>query len=85
MFIRDILRDEADRIFVKSIIDICRSLNIKTIAEFVENDDMLNLIRDLGADYAQGFGIGRPFVLAPNFPFQAMSTAESVELNYRTG
>jgi len=85
MFIRDILRDEADRIFVKSIIDICRSLNIKTIAEFVENEDMLNLIRDLGADYAQGFGIGRPFVLAPNFPFQTASRAESVELNYRTG
>lgn len=65
MFIRDILKDETNRIFVKSIIDIARSLNIKTTAEFVENDEMLQLVRELGADYAQGFGVGRPFVLAP--------------------
>lgn len=67
-FIRDILDDETDRIFVKSIIDIARSLKIKTIAEYVENEDMLELIRAMGADYAQGFCIGRPFVLAPRFP-----------------
>ncbi len=65
MFVRDILQDETNRIFVKSIIDIARSLNIKTTAEFVENNEMLKLVRELGADYAQGFGIGRPFVLAP--------------------
>ncbi|MGI9204248.1 MAG: EAL domain-containing protein [Woeseiaceae bacterium] len=65
MFIRDILQDETNRIFVKSIIDIARSLNIKTTAEFVENNEMLELVRELGADYAQGFGVGRPFVLAP--------------------
>ena len=65
MFIRDILEDETNRIFVKSIIDIARSLNIKTTAEFVENHETLQLVRELGADYAQGFGVGRPFVLAP--------------------
>ncbi len=68
MFIRDVLRDKTDQIFVKSIIDISHTLNIKTIAEFVENEEMLELIQELGADYAQGFIIGRPFVLAPRFP-----------------
>ena len=68
MFIRDLLRDKTDRIFVKSIIDIAHTLGIKTIAEFVENDDLRNIVRDLGADYGQGFALGRPFVLAPRFP-----------------
>ncbi len=68
MFIRDILSDKTDRIFVKSIIDIAHTLKIKTIAEFVEDSKMLEVVKDLGADYAQGFAIGRPFSLAPKFP-----------------
>ena len=68
MFIRDLLRDKTDRIFVKSIIDIAHTLDIKTICEFVENDELLDVVRGLGADYAQGFAMGRPFALAPRFP-----------------
>ncbi len=68
MFIRDIAEDETDRIFVKSIIDIAHSLNIKAIAEFVENDRVLEIVRSLGADYGQGFGIHRPELLMPDFP-----------------
>ncbi len=68
MFIRDLLRDKTDRIFVKSIIDIAHTLNIRTICEFVENDELLHVVRGLGADYAQGFAMGRPFALAPRFP-----------------
>ncbi len=67
-FVRDILDDQANRIFVKSIIDIAHTLDIKTTCEFVENDVTLDLVRGLGADYAQGFAVGRPFVLAPRFP-----------------
>ncbi len=66
--VRNILSDETNRIFVKSIIDIARALGIKTIAEFVETDELLEMVRDLGADYAQGFSIHRPFELAPRFP-----------------
>ena len=76
MFIRDLLRDKTDRIFVKSIIDIAHTLNIKTIAEFIENDELLEVVRELGADYAQGFAIGRPYVLAPKFPRAAGSNSE---------
>lgn len=68
MFIRDITSDETDRIFVKSIIDIARSMQIKTIAEFVEDDEILAVLRELGADYAQGFGVHRPELIAPEFP-----------------
>ena len=68
MFVRNILHDETDRIFVKSIIDIARTLNIKTVCEFIEDERMLAVVRDLGADYAQGFAIERPFELTPGFP-----------------
>ena len=85
MFIRDLLRDKTDRIFVKSIIDIAHTLNIKTICEFVENDELLDVVRGLGADYAQGFAMGRPFALAPRFP-TAGESLDILELtNLRAG
>ena len=68
MFTRDILNDKTNQIFVKSIIDIAHTLNIKTIAEFVECRETLELMRELGADYVQGFEIGKPYALAPSFP-----------------
>ena len=74
-FIRDILNDETNRIFVKSIIDIAHTLDIQTVCEFIENKEMLDVVRDLGADYAQGFAVGRPFVLAPRFPGAAEAHA----------
>ena len=85
MFIRDILRDETDRIFVKSIIDIGHTLNIKTVAEFIENEEMLEVVRDLGADYVQGFGIGRPFELAPRFPRASMPGNADNKLSKKAG
>jgi EAL domain-containing protein (putative c-di-GMP-specific phosphodiesterase class I) len=85
MFIRDILNDETDRIVVKSIIDIARTLNIKTVAEFVENDELIEVVRDLGADYAQGFAIGRPYVLAPNLPRNTRQALSPAELQKQAG
>lgn len=75
MFIRDLKNSKADQIFVKSIIDIAHELNIKTIAESVESPEILELVSDLGAEYAQGFAMSRPFVLAPRFPRSAESEA----------
>lgn len=84
-FIRNILRNETDRVLVKSIVDIARTLNIKTIAEFVESETMVDVLRELGADYVQGFHIGRPFVLAPRFPGKANDDADPFELNFKAG
>ncbi len=77
MFIRDLLNDETDRIFVKSIIDIAQTLGIKTIAEFVENSETLEAVTELGAEYAQGFVTGRAFVLAPCFARGGVPNAAS--------
>ncbi|MEM6576587.1 MAG: EAL domain-containing protein, partial [Pseudomonadota bacterium] len=48
------------RIFVKSIIDIAHTLDMNVTTEFVEDDDILEIVQSLGSDYAQGFGIHRP-------------------------
>ena len=80
MFIRDLFRDKTDRIFVKSIIDIAHTLDIKAIAEFVEDDKTMQAVRDLGADYAQGFVVGKPFVLAPRFPKPAADEAAEIQV-----
>ncbi len=59
-FIRNIAADPTDPIFVKSIIDIAHTLDMVVVTEFVEDDDILQRVRALGADYAQGFGVHRP-------------------------
>ncbi len=59
-FVRNISRDPLDRAFVKSMISLARDMNIKTIAEYVENEDVLAAVEELGADYAQGYHVGRP-------------------------
>ena len=43
----------------KAIVDVARGLGLKTIAEFVEDRDTLELLEEYGVDYAQGFGIQR--------------------------
>lgn len=59
-FVKGVVNDDTDRLFVKSTIEIANHLGIKTIAEFVENNQIRNVVASLGADYAQGFGIHRP-------------------------
>ncbi|HFD81011.1 MAG TPA: EAL domain-containing protein, partial [Gammaproteobacteria bacterium] len=49
---------------VKSIHQLGRVMGIQTIAEFVENDRILAQLREIGVDFAQGYGISRPVPLA---------------------
>ncbi|MDX2315143.1 MAG: DUF1631 family protein [Gammaproteobacteria bacterium] len=59
----DILASSKDLAVVRSINEIGHLLGKQTIAEFVENDKILDRIRELGVDYAQGFGIEKPVLL----------------------
>ncbi|MBI4292909.1 MAG: EAL domain-containing protein [Betaproteobacteria bacterium] len=58
--ILSILRDEVDLAKAAAINRVAHALGIKTIAEFVESDEILAKLREIGVDYAQGFGISRP-------------------------
>jgi diguanylate cyclase (GGDEF)-like protein/PAS domain S-box-containing protein len=64
MFVRDIFTDPLDRALVRSINDVGKVMGKKTIAEFVENDDILRVLAEVGVDYAQGYGVGKPFPLS---------------------
>jgi len=59
-FVRDVLVDPIDLAMVKSINDIGHVMGKKTIAEFVENKDILEIMKEVGIDYAQGYGIAKP-------------------------
>ena len=59
-FVRDIENEKGDLAIVKSIHEISRALNKKTIAEFVENESILQILKGIGVNYAQGYGIERP-------------------------
>jgi diguanylate cyclase (GGDEF)-like protein/PAS domain S-box-containing protein len=60
MFVKDIMDDPIDKAMVKSINDIGHVFGLKTIAEFVETDDIIEELCKLGVDFAQGFAISRP-------------------------
>jgi diguanylate cyclase (GGDEF)-like protein len=63
LFVKDILKNETDRAMVKSINEISHYMGKKTIAEFVENDEVVAVLKEIGIDYVQGFGIHKPSIL----------------------
>jgi diguanylate cyclase (GGDEF)-like protein/PAS domain S-box-containing protein len=72
LFVKDILDDKVDLAMVKSINEVGHVMNKKTIAEFVENEDVFELLKVLGIDYAQGYGVGRPVPLDELKPIKAL-------------
>ena len=63
VFVKDIASDPVDLAMVKSINDIAHVMGRKTIAEFVENDAILALLKDLNVDYVQGYCNDHPIPL----------------------
>lgn len=59
-FIKKLPESSNDRLFVKSMVDVSHGLGIKTVAEFVENGKIVEVLKELGVDYAQGYFIGKP-------------------------
>jgi diguanylate cyclase (GGDEF)-like protein len=60
VFVKDLDRSPGDFAVVKSINEIGHVMGKLTIAEFVENDDILERLHEIGVDYGQGYGIERP-------------------------
>jgi EAL domain-containing protein (putative c-di-GMP-specific phosphodiesterase class I) len=59
-FVRDLLQNQRSRAVVSGVVALAEGFGLRTIAEGVENQATLTLLRDLGVDLAQGFYIGRP-------------------------
>ncbi|KJS18403.1 MAG: hypothetical protein VR69_00840 [Peptococcaceae bacterium BRH_c4b] len=59
-FIRDVDKEPVHLALIQAINTIANTLGKKTIAEFVENEDILKVLQAVGIDYGQGFYLGRP-------------------------
>lgn len=64
VFVEDIAHDPVSLAMVSSINEIGHVMGMETIAEFVENDQILAQLRVIGVNYVQGYGIGKPRPLA---------------------
>ncbi len=60
LFIKNILASEKDKKVVRSIVGLAETLGVETIAEFVENEEIFNVLETCGVNYAQGYHIGKP-------------------------
>ena len=60
LFIRNLPREYDNQVFVRSIIEVARSMGQKTVAEFVEDAETLKLLREYGVDFVQGYYLDRP-------------------------
>ena len=74
-FVMDMMDEGNDLLIVRSTIELTHNLGLKVVAEGVETEDVLRVLRDLGCDIAQGYYIGRPA------PFK--ETAEFLESHSR--
>lgn len=59
-FIQNLAETPEDQLFVKALVDVVRGLGKKTVAEFVESAEIVDLLAEYKVDYAQGYHIGRP-------------------------
>lgn len=66
-FVRDMPRSDADQLTVKAIVQIARGLGKTTIAEYVQDDQTTEMLREYGVDMAQGYHLGRPVGLDEAF------------------
>lgn len=59
-FIKELVTNPIDQAIVSSVTQIAHVMNLKTIAEWVENETTLEMLNVIGVDFAQGFGIAKP-------------------------
>jgi len=67
-FVQNIARSADDRAFVQTLIDLARRLDIKTVAEWVQDEEAAMMLREWGCDYIQGRLIG---LASPDRPWSA--------------
>ncbi len=80
-FIRDITHSPENQAFVNNLLSLARTLGLKTVAEYVETEEVAAFLRKLGVDYMQGYHFGKPEI-NPAWPAETTGKpARSVEGN----
>lgn len=62
-FVKNLPYNETDRLIVSSICTVAREMKLQTVAEFVESEAHIQILSELGINYAQGYGIAKPMPL----------------------
>ncbi len=60
VFIKDIFESRNHEIIVESIIDFCKKIDVKIVAEYISSKEIYDKLVKMGIDFAQGFYIGQP-------------------------
>ena len=68
-FIRNLCVTPTDQLVVKAIVTIAQGLGTRTVAEFVGDDETVELLREFGIDYGQGYHLGPPRPLDETLPY----------------
>ena len=63
VFIKNLADNKIDNAMVKSICDVAKAMGIETIAEFVEDEAILQRLKEIGIDFSQGYHIHKPTTL----------------------
>lgn len=74
-FVDDVATDEVSRAIVKAIIDLAKALKVNTIVEGVETREQADILRELGADFIQGYFYSRP--IPPNEMLQRYALSDA--------
>ena len=72
-FVRDVHRDNLQLAMVRSMNDIAHAMGKYTVAEFVDNQDAMRVLKEMGVDYIQGFYVGGPRLLGQTPLFETES------------
>ena len=72
-FVKDMADDPIDRAMVEAINSVGHVMGKKTIAEFVDSDRVMIMLREMGVDFAQGFGVAKPRPFGPRLRVAAAS------------
>jgi len=76
-FVLSLVTSKEDAAIVRSTIDLCHQLGIHVVAEGVQDEAAMDLLRDYGCDVAQGYGICQPLPMAQLAEWMATSTVAS--------
>jgi EAL domain-containing protein (putative c-di-GMP-specific phosphodiesterase class I) len=59
-FVMDMATDKSDKVIAKTVIQMAHSLNLSTVAEGVETQEQVDLLKDMGCNYLQGYLFSKP-------------------------
>jgi len=64
-YVVDLVENPQDQVLVRALVQVCQAYGIHTVAEFVQDEPTLRMLREFGVDYVQGYLIGRPSPIEP--------------------